>query len=357
LTPSKRKRGRKKTGRKVLAAKLAELRAALGVDSARPDAHLAPLRASPARRTSRARLRAAHARRLANPTRFEALSDLYARDLHRAYRISPRTSFPHEVPRDEPDLDHFNYTPIEGSDGPSFEVLSTRPGARYARDRHAGYYYGDRLEGADGPSLVDLNLGLARDSHSLYYLGERVSGPDLASFRRLDGFSHYALDREHVYHCGRTLARLEGADPATFQVLDALHAVDRDHVFHEERALVRADRATFRVVAPDPNGFQEHSEHALDRAHVYFRGRVVTGSDPATFVLLSYDYAKDRHRVYHDGEPIPVADPETFVAVHPERPYRNDFVSARDRDRWYSTSSEGVHSYRISRKKKTSLGE
>ncbi len=101
---------------------------------------------------------------------------------------------------------------------------------------------------------------------------------DGASFKVLAD-KKYARDKHQVYFQGKPL---RGADPVTFELLDAGYGKDQKRVFMDTEPVVLADPATFEVLA---------FPYARDREHI-FCGTIplpLRGSEVQTFQVTNTD--------------------------------------------------------------------
>lgn len=89
---------------------------------------------------------------------------------------------------------YINTSPIEGSDGTSFEILETN----YANDKNKYYYVYPNLQGilemkkipCNYKSCQIIDYKYAKDYQSVYYLGEKITDSDPMSFEILfNGFA------------------------------------------------------------------------------------------------------------------------------------------------------------------------
>jgi len=139
---------------------------------------------------------------------------------------------------------------------------------------------------------------------------QAINGADPASFQVLN--ANYTKDTSHVWYRGGlydNYGPMPQADVNTFTVLSETYAKDAAHAYHMERVIPSADPVTF--VALDDN-------HSKDSVHVYdFFGRPYPGIDGATAVSLDGGaWLKDASHVYlADGSIIDKADPKSFVGL------------------------------------------
>ena len=166
-----------------------------------------------------------------------------------------------------PEGGYYRGSLIHDSDGASFEALDEH----YARDKAHAYYCDtyrkgqeyytvkynriDVLKSADAASFRIIKDGYARDAKQLFYTGARVAVKDLESFVVLD--HDYTKDKWVGYYRRTPVA---GSDGASFTVLNASYAKDKSFVFYSfvERSEpnVPSMPRSVRVVGADPATFE-----------------------------------------------------------------------------------------------------
>lgn len=182
---------------------------------------------------------------------------------------------------------HYHSTPIADADAKSFQVLS----AHYAKDARR-VYYGDTyresqdyfttkksrviaMELADPATFRTLDSDYARDKAHVYFEGVRFPVKDIETFQLLD--YGYARDRVSGYYHQRPVP---GSDGSTFAALDLHYSKDAKNVFYSvlEPAPKEPVRRTIRVQGADAATFAvldrtADSPDAKDRDHTYREGR------------------------------------------------------------------------------------
>jgi len=206
-----------------------------------------------------------------------------------------------------------------------------------------------------------------------------IPGADAATFKSLDNAKDaratYAIDAKRVYmgYWGNAMA-IEMADPVTFKILTSTgtYTADKDRIYWFGVELEGADPATFRIIeqpyAIDANqayaGITSFTVHSLENFEVlqtrdisspitnrgnqtvikdrdkicisgwsrdgiayYWSGIELKGADYDSLAILNDCHAKDKKTVYFYGKPIRSADAESFVIVGPG--------SVRGRDKKY----------------------
>lgn len=213
---------------------------------------------------------------------FKALDDLFARDNIRGY---------------------YRGTPIEGSDGATFVVVSENE----ARDK-AHVYWCDtfrkgqeywsiphlrigRIEGADAATYVSIGKGYARDARRVYAQGVPFAVRDPATFVPLEGA--FGRDSQRGYYARVEIAGSDGPSFETIDERDTSYARDRVAGYYGYRdidsprepnvpprtvvqKLRKATPASIRVLGRD---------YAADDSHVWHRGLLVDGADASTFAV------------------------------------------------------------------------
>lgn len=171
---------------------------------------------------------------------------------------------------------------------------------------------------------------------------EREIEADPASFR-IEAFAEWASDRDHVFYKGRVLGRVdqpsfsarsaelaadrysvwlnetsvEGADPASFRLLDHRYAVDDRRAYYGATPFEACDLPSLRVIGEGIDAF------AIDEACVFAGSFRVPVQDRASFALLGAGYARDATGVYWLKYRVEGADPQSFH-VPPGRRYGVD---------------------------------
>jgi hypothetical protein len=207
----------------------------------------------------------------ADPATFQYLGARYLKDKNYGYcgpqrfLIDPSTfTYKDHVAKDK-DHVYFCEKKVADADPETFQWV----GGSYYKDDDSVYYndpndspdsFEGRIDGASPRSFEYIESGLvseyyAKDKTHVYHNGSIIPDADAATFQAVGG--NYFKDRANVFYYGshpyfaKIVGRIDGADPATFEHIDA-------------------------------NSLLAH--YAKDKAHVYLDGVVVPGADPATFV-------------------------------------------------------------------------
>jgi hypothetical protein len=129
---------------------------------------------------------------------------------------------------------------------------------------------------SDDPAHFELLDGdLSKDSTAVYWSDGHVLSDDPAHFAIISNQDHYLFtkDADTVHVNGNPI---DGADPATFEVLQGAYATDHERVYHFADQIAGADPQTFRVLNADFGC-------SADARRAYYRDSVVAEADPSTF--------------------------------------------------------------------------
>lgn len=235
--------------------------------------------------------------------------------------------------------------PIPGADPKTFQSLSDHqndenPGERWAKDKNFVYYAGEDVifKGADPATFKPVNDQWAVDATQVWFnyqfTQKPVEGMSPEDFTILDDY--HAKSKSGVY--GTTMDKglsllpgilpeilrglrsgeafkIEGADPATFNLLGDGWAMDKTAVYFEDK------RHEGTVHQPGAFKVFYGKKYATDGQSVWYKGELVQGADSATFKVLwrDTDFSVDAGRAYYMGLPISGALPKTF------RPLQNGY--------------------------------
>ena len=204
--------------------------------------------------------------------------------------------------------------------------------------------------------------GYAKNAQYVFCGPITLDGADVATFQVMDKWSALAKDAKQVY-C-RT-AVIEGADPATFELAGTTGIWrDKKDYYSGPTPLRVRDRAGFKVLDEKVLGKDDHiwahdkldyyvgrqptpiadtgtfqviqSWYAKDAKQVYFGSAVLAGADPVSFQGIggeSGEFAKDAKQVYCQGQVVEGGDAATFQVLQ----YRY----AKDRQRAYFCYESG----------------
>lgn len=195
-----------------------------------------------------------------------------------------------------------------GIDPATFHFLSTYFSGSiiYAADKNHVYI---PIQPSDSRTLSSLSTFM-KNRTSVSRLFQILSGADVHTFKTIDleHVHEYALDSQHVFYDG---SRIEGADPATFKVLDEEYgfvARDATHIFYIGKAIEGVDAATFRGLSIGDGGLINFA-YSKDKNAVYClnSGTVEKlDADPMTFHVLSD--AEENSVIESNGDPYDAVD-------------------------------------------------
>lgn len=224
-------------------------------------------------------------------------------------------------------------------DLPTFEALSDQ----YAKDKRSvwfcdtyrkgqeyfavKHYRALRIDGADAASFRMLNAYYARDTSRVYHDGVGFGVRDIATYERIGDM--HARDRVSGYYLR---AEIPGSDGSSFTFVDGHYSKDRAHVFWSDYDSGNGAHPPVEVSVAlpdaDPTTFvMLEAQYAADARQVYYQGRVISG-DRTSFRVLERDYALSDSQVFYRGEVLRGADAATFVVL----PATGDGPTAQDKD-------------------------
>lgn len=129
---------------------------------------------------------------------------------------------------------YFNGKVMEGAEATSFVHFA----GLYSKDSNRVYYQERIVEAAIPEKFRIVHAeSVATDGNAIFIYGRRSKlGIDMESFTAVEGENDtFYKDRNHVYvlrfHQEDPLAKVEGADPLTFEPLERNYAVDRNNVY------------------------------------------------------------------------------------------------------------------------------
>ena len=129
---------------------------------------------------------------------------------------------------------------VLSADPAHFAIISNTDHYVFTKDGRTVHVNGNPVAGADPASFRVLQGAYAQDGQHVFYFKDAEA--DAASFKPLDG--PYARDAGHVYWMGKTI---DGADPATFRVLNAAFecSADRVRAYYQQSVIADAIPSTF----------------------------------------------------------------------------------------------------------------
>ncbi|MFZ4596553.1 MAG: DKNYY domain-containing protein, partial [Verrucomicrobiaceae bacterium] len=137
-----------------------------------------------------------------------------------------------------------------------------------------------------------------------------LEGADVATFQVVDKWGALAKDAKQVYY--RTDV-IEGADPVTFEVVGGVGRDKADYYIGPTPLRVR-DRASFKVLDEKVLGKDDHI-WAHDKLDYYVGKQPTQIADSGTFQVIQSLYAKDAKQVYFGSAVLAGADPVSFQGI------------------------------------------
>lgn len=189
------------------------------------------------------------------------------------------------------------------------------------------------VDGADAATFEILDGSYARDAGTVYLDGAALPGVDAATFELLER-PDYSRDRDRIYLRGEPLSD----DPEHFEFVDGDLAKDGTAVYWSDGSVLSSDPEHFEVVSNE--GYYLFTK---DSTAVHVNGTLIDGAEPALFEVLGGAYSVDGQRVYYFTDEIPGADLATFAPV--DGPYAADVR----RVYWMGTPIDGAEpaSFRV----------
>lgn len=171
---------------------------------------------------------------------------------------------------------------------------------QYAKDKDRVYFLGEVIEGANPESFQFLEAPVAKDSKSVFWLGRRIPNADPGSFALISG--EIFKDKSGVYWSGKYLPN---SDPKTFAGIDGSDGLfkDKNAVYGNGEELPGRDPETFRVV-------QSYKGWTMDRNGVYYENRKLPEVDLASFRIFAGNVATDKNYRYFGATQICSFRPE-----------------------------------------------
>ncbi|MFA6304739.1 MAG: DKNYY domain-containing protein [Patescibacteria group bacterium] len=232
-----------------------------------------------------------------------------------------------------------------------------KPNDYYGSDRgylkHADYVtlYGEPIIGSDPKTFKALPVaGFAKDKNNIYLGGKKLENIDYTTFSFVDEVEktislkaglavekEYFKDKNNVFYYyfeydgdkpkemrGYIVKKIEGADPASFVMVNNIFAKDKNHVYEYDQILSGIDGETFELLNDNSKSYT--TGYVKDKNNAYHIGfknkgsqvKIINGVDLLTFKLLikgeseeldklarttdnNLDYALDKNFIYlHD---------------------------------------------------------
>lgn len=177
-----------------------------------------------------------------------------------------------------------------GCDGRSYVIKN---GKVYHRTTHEGDYGKlTELPDADAETFEKLeHPDYAKDKNYVYRQKLKIEGADPASFEILD--KDFTKDKNTAYYRGKSIANAQGAN---FKILRGWFSTDGTNVFYQEKPLNVCSVDNFRFL-------KEAIENnwSTDGCHYFWYAIKIPSEDYENTVVFteSSGYAKDREHVYN----------------------------------------------------------
>lgn len=152
--------------------------------------------------------------------------------------------------------------------------------------------------------------GYAKNAQYVFCGPWGLEGADVATFQVVDKWGALAKDAKQVYY--RTDV-IEGADPVTFEVVGGVGRDKADYYIGPTPLRVR-DRASFKVLDEKVLGKDDHI-WAHDKLDYYVGKQPTQIADSGTFQVIQSLYAKDAKQVYFGSAVLAGADPVSFQGI------------------------------------------
>ncbi len=176
---------------------------------------------------------------------------------------------------------YFKAKKIEGSDVGSFQHIMSI----YGKDRNHVYYGNTILPKANPEKFRFLEDGIATDETSIFIFNKPVNIPvDLSSFEVVkNGDYLFCKDKNNVYlllyENPEPLVKVDGADVATFMLLERYYAKDKNQVYFYGYSKLNT-RALIHLTGANPDKFSvgyddSTNSEATDGLNYYLSGKPV----------------------------------------------------------------------------------
>ncbi|KQO75280.1 hypothetical protein ASF29_12760 [Rhizobium sp. Leaf262] len=239
---------------------------------------------------------------------------------------------------------------IPGADPRSFSLMENTN--YFARDKHRLYvktgshfFHVDTLD----PTTLVANGPYVGDKHDLYHLYDSLT---LSNGLKLHETVRNSLCEEHHMLLKDWLAKhysdivgwwhpaypfnADGAE----QIADDWYRTSNAVFFKETLTTMRASQEVFNLVrGADPASFEPlDASHARDAKNVFCRSRRIDSVDRESFLPIEGLFGKDKAGVYFNGYRVEHADPAKFQVLRSVVPLAKDnkrvYVAAHARTAW-----------------------
>ena len=154
--------------------------------------------------------------------------------------------------------------------------------------------------------------GYAKNAQDVFHGGVKMEGADAATFQLLEKWGGLAKDSKHVYDVGGVI---EGADPVTYERdgMEGLGRDKKDYYLGTQPLHVR-DVASFKLLDALACG-KEDLIWARDNLDYYVKTQAIPIADSATFQVIQSWYAKDARHVYFGSKVLAGAEAASFQGI------------------------------------------
>jgi hypothetical protein len=213
--------------------------------------------------------------------------------------------------------------------------LTSKPGNAYYFIENAGVCYNAYpIAKADAETFV-WQLDFAKDKNRCYRMGEAFQGADPGTFEVLNAY--FCKDRNHIYNPGGIDKKV---DYETFEVLDTGYELDElnkakkiTSYSKDKNGLWMMEYYSYKPVSIkgiDTTTFERiDSCYARDKKFVLWCGKKLKKAQPSTFIALNSNYGKDDKHIFAQDAILENADYETFGIIE------NNITLAKDKHHYY----------------------
>jgi len=154
--------------------------------------------------------------------------------------------------------------------------------------------------------------GYAKNAQHVFCGYSIMQGADVATFQVMDKWNSLTKDSKHVYSRS---AVIEGADPASYE-LEGSAGIGRDKkdYYLGPTPLHLRDRSTFKVLDANVSSKDDHI-WAHDKLDYYVGTKATPIADIASFQVIQSWYAKDAKQVYFGSAVLAGADTASFQGI------------------------------------------
>lgn len=150
--------------------------------------------------------------------------------------------------------------------------------------------------------------GYAKNAQHVFCGPSIMQGAEVATFQVMDKWNSLTKDAKHVYY---RYTAIEGADAATFERADKVWRDKADYYYRGSIPLHVRDWASFKVLN-EKDSSKDDVIWAHDKLDYYVEAKATPIADIASFQVIQSCYAKDAKQVYFGAGVLAGADPATF---------------------------------------------